>query len=365
MSDWREVKLEEISEMQYGKMPDKKRISETGYPIFSGYRIVGYYDEYMYQEPQLIVVARGVGGTGDVKISPPFAYITNLSIIVKLNEEISDKKFYYYYFQNMNLRYLDSGSAQSQITISDLKNLIIPLPELKEQKAIAAVLSALDDKIEINNQINQKLEEMAQTIFKSWFVDFEPFQDGEFEDSELGVIPKGWRVGKLGDILELAYGKALKSENRNLGSIPVYGSNGITGYHDEYLSKGPGVIVGRKGYPGSVNYSHFDFFVIDTAFYVIPTSEIISPYYFYCMLLNQKLDKQSVDSAVPGLNRNITYNNKVIIPPGTITEEFQKAVDPMLNVIALKNSENKTLINVRDGLLPKLTSGEIRVGEDL
>lgn len=138
--EWTEMKLADLATMKYGKMPDKSRLGESGYPVFTGYKVAGYYPEYMYEEPQVVVVARGVGGTGDVKLSPPYAYITNLSIIIELNEAIADKHFLYYALSSLNLRRLDSGSAQSQITINDLKHLRLQIPALQEQREIARLL---------------------------------------------------------------------------------------------------------------------------------------------------------------------------------------------------------------------------------
>lgn len=150
--------LGSFSEMKYGKMPKRDAICERGkYPIYSGYRIVGYCDECNLEGQQLVVVARGVGGTGDVKLSPGSCFLTNLSIAVIVDENVALKKYLYYYFLKHNLRYLDSGSAQSQITISDLKNVEILLPPLEMQKKIISILVALDDKIELNNKINDNL----------------------------------------------------------------------------------------------------------------------------------------------------------------------------------------------------------------
>lgn len=138
--------LGSFSEMKYGKMPNKKMSSDKGkYPIFSGYRVVGYCDECNIGEQQLVVVARGVGGTGDVKLSPGACFLTNLSIAVSVDESVALKKYLYYYFLKNNLRYLDSGSAQSQITIGDLKNVEVPLPSIETQKKVVSILDAIDE----------------------------------------------------------------------------------------------------------------------------------------------------------------------------------------------------------------------------
>jgi type I restriction enzyme S subunit len=150
--------LGSFSEMKYGKMLNKKLISDTGkYPVYSGYRVVGYCDECNIDKQQLIVVARGVGGTGDVKLSPGACFLTNLSIAVFVDENVALKKYLYYYFFKNNLRYLDSGSAQSQITISDLKNVEIPLPSLDIQKKVVSILDTIDEKISNNVAINDNL----------------------------------------------------------------------------------------------------------------------------------------------------------------------------------------------------------------
>jgi len=125
---WKEVKLGDISEFTYGKMPKKDQIREHGFPIFSGYRIVGYYDEFMYENEMLIIVARGVGGTGDVKFAPPKSFITNLSIIFLLKDNDLTANYLFQMFNNNSLRYLDTGAAQSQITIDNLKRVKIMLP---------------------------------------------------------------------------------------------------------------------------------------------------------------------------------------------------------------------------------------------
>ena len=204
MEEWREYRLGDISTMKYGKLPPKSIGGK--YPVWSGYRFVGTSDVMNCPKGTMVVVARGVGGTGDVKIAKENCYLTNLSIAVNLDTTFCNPYYLYYKYLLKNLKYLDSGSAQSQITIDDLKRLQIELPSLDYQNRTVAVLKSLDDKIEVNRRINENLEQQAQALFKSWFVDFEPFKNGEFVESELGMIPKGWRVGKLGDFVQTTSG---------------------------------------------------------------------------------------------------------------------------------------------------------------
>jgi len=368
-----QFRLGDIATMKYGKMPEESKKRDFGYPIFTGYKISGYYDEYMYKEPQLVVVARGVGGTGDVKLSPPYSFITNLSIIIELNEEIADKYYMKLYLSSLNLRYLDSGSAQSQITINDLKKLRIDIPDVTVQKRISHTIKILEDKIALNNQIISNLEQLAQTLFKRWFIDFEfpnehgePYRSsgGKMVESELGMIPEEWKLCEIGAIIELAYGKPLKKNDRIEGPFPVYGSNGIVDYHNQFVVEGPGIIIGRKGNPGTVNFEFRSFYPIDTTYYVIRKNEKLSWIYLYFMLKNQKLESLNSDSAVPGLNRNIVYKIKVIVPSEKCIEKFTKITFPLYKQKYSLEEENRKLIELRDTLLPKLLSGEIELPDE-
>lgn len=156
--DFTITRFGDFAVFKYGKMPKKSEIKENGkYPIYSGYRYVGYYDDYNTEANQLIIVARGVGGTGDVKLTKERCYLTNLSISAQIDESVVLPQYLYYYFSLRNLRYLDSGSAQSQITISDLGKVEIPLPNIESQMRIVDCLSMLDYKIRTNEMINNNL----------------------------------------------------------------------------------------------------------------------------------------------------------------------------------------------------------------
>ena len=263
--------------------------------------------------------------------------------------------------------------------VTYLRTIEIPLPPLSEQRAIAHILGTLDDKIELNRRMNETLEEMARALFKSWFVDFDPVRakmEGRdtglppdvadlFPDrlvkSELGEIPEGWAVKELGECIELAYGKALKADDRKGGSIPVYGSNGQVGWHDKKLVAGPGIVVGRKGNPGIVTWAHSDFFPIDTTFYVVPrnTDENL-PFWFFA-LTAQDLPSVAADSAVPGLNRNLAYMNRQLVPDKQVIDEFNHYASEIFTRRHSLEEESRTLAALRDTLLPKLVSGELRV----
>lgn len=265
--------------------------------------------------------------------------------------------------------------------VTYLRSIEVPVPPLATQRRIAHILGALDDKIELNQRMNRTLEQMAAAIFKSWFIDFDPvlakaegrdpklppeitdlFPDA-FEESEVGLIPMGWEVSRFGDLLELAYGKSLKAQDRRPGLVAVYGSNGQVGWHDSALASGPGVIVGRKGNPGIVTWAASDFFPIDTTFYVVATGQVRSLYFLYYVLRNHDLASLGADSAVPGLNRNMAYMSKQIVPPSCLVMNFDAFVRPIFDRIHACEQQNLCLAYMRDALLPKLLTGENQLYE--
>ena len=224
--------------------------------------------------------------------------------------------------------------------------------------------------------MNETLEAMARALFKDWFVDFGPtrakaesrdpylapeiwdlFPDKLDEDGK----PEGWEDGKVEDYLELAYGKSLPARSRRPGGVAVYGSGGITGFHDEAFIKGPAIIVGRKGTVGSLYWEDRPIFPIDTVFYVVPKRAALS--FCYQLLLSQPLAHMNTDAAVPGLNRNNVYRLEFPWSGSRLTNTFESFASPLWKKRTANLREIDTLSHSRDLLLPKLMSGEIRVGD--
>jgi type I restriction enzyme S subunit len=265
-----------------------------------------------------------------------------------------ERGFLFYLLRSPKIRSeiegLGYGSAQPNVSPSLIHGVEVSLPPLPEQRAIAHVLGALDDKIELNRRMNETLEAITQALFKSWFVD--ATQDG---------LPEGWRESTIGELCEFAYGKSLKEEIRRPGSIPVYGSNGQVGWHDEALVKGPGIVIGRKGNPGIVTWVPTDFFSIDTTFYVVPKGACRSLYFLFHALRTHNLAALGADSAVPGLNRNMAYMSEQAVPPSNLLDTFDKQVRPLFERIQCNAEESRVLAALRDTLLPKLISGELRI----
>lgn len=300
--------------------------------------------------------------------------------IIRVNPELADAEFVLSYLTHPMVKsYIESfnaGGSRRAITKRHIESFEIALPSLPEQGAIGRVLATLDGKIELNRRISETLQAIARALFKSWFVNFDPararaqgceakLEDNLFpdslEESALGEIPRGWGIANLGEIVEFAYGKALKEEDRRPGPYPVFGSNGQIGWHNEKLVSGPGIVVGRKGNPGVVTWAPTDFFAIDTAFYIVPRPAYNYPHFLFYALRDQHLETLSADSAVPGLNRNLAYMSKQLLPPQSILDAFEKRAVLVFRRRHESELESRTLATIRDTLLPKLISGELRI----
>jgi type I restriction enzyme S subunit len=263
---------------------------------------------------------------------------------------------------------LRTGSAQAQITIEHLKDFEVEFPQLSVQRRIAGILSAYDELIQNSQRRIQILEAMARALYREWFVHFRIPAEVlakagtspkiNLISSPIGKIPQGWEVKKLGDVLELNYGKALKQEDRCSGVVPVFGSSGIVGQHDTALVKGPGIIVGRKGNVGSVFWCVEDFYVIDTAYFV--TSSLPLRFLFYVL---PTLNFLNSDAAVPGLSRNQAYTLEILVPPATLLKKFCALADTFELQASALQRQIQNLRRTRDLLLPRLLSRQVALAE--
>lgn len=272
-------------------------------------------------------------------------------------------RFLYYAIQSDIHRLIEfaGGTAQKNLLLRDLRAFCVRVPSLSVQRRIAGILSAYDDLIENNQRRIRILEDMARSLYREWFVYFRypGHESVPLVDSSLGQIPQGWEVMKLGNVLELNYGKALKKEDRRDGEYPVFGSSGIVGTHDTALVKGPGIIVGRKGNVGSVFWCDDDFFVIDTAYFV--TSSLPLRFLFYVL---PTLNFINSDAAVPGLSRNQAYTLEVLVPPASLLEKFCELAGAFEHQAAMFQRQTANLRRTRDLLLPRLLSGQVELAAD-
>jgi type I restriction enzyme S subunit len=272
------------------------------------------------------------------------------TVLLKVTHDDVSKKYLLYYLTNSATKYelqvRSAGSVVSHLNIKDIRSFEVSLPSLPEQKAIASVLSSIDDKIDLLHRQNKTLEAIAETLFRQWFVE---------------EAKEDWEEGRLGDIIELIYGKGLKQGLRTGKGYPVIGSSGVVGYHSDFLVEGPGIVIGRKGTLGKVIYLFDNFYPIDTTYYIKSKVESVGLLYEYFLLKTLNFEGMNSDSAVPGLNRDIALSTEIKIAPLGKLNEFNQFAAAFITKLSANNKQIRTLEKLRDTLLPKLMSGEIRV----
>jgi len=312
---------------------------------------------------------------------------TNQAVgIIRVNNPSVYPKFVEYALRNPStVAYVNSQSGQSaqpNINLAEIGNLTFSFPPIKEQIAIASILSALDDKIELNLQMNKTLEEMAMALYKHWFVDFGPFQNGEFVDSELGMIPEGWEVKRLD---EIAHKKAETFKFTNIDEVVFVNTGDVQEgrfLHSNTISKvglpgqakkaiATGDILYSEIRPKNKRYAYVNFdasnYVVSTKFMVInPKDNILNKLLYRILTMQSTVDNfnsiaEGRSSTFPQITFDAVSEMEVVLPPLKIQREFQSIVEPIELEQDELYTENQTLTTLRDTLLPKLISGEVRV----
>lgn len=305
-----------------------------------------------------------------------------------INDEVADYEFVYYTLKNdyTTLASLANGGAQQNLNAQIIKDYVLKMPSLADQRRIASILSSLDRKIELNNKINADLEEMAQAIFKNWFVDFEPFSDSKFVDSELGMIPEGWKVGRADDFYQINIGKTPpRKEHKWFSNNPAdkiwvsianMGNSGIfISDSSEYLTK---EAVDRHNIimvPRNTILLSFKLTVgrVAIADKELTTNEAIArfilsddKYMEYLYLYLKKYDYNSLGSTssiATAVNSKTIKGMQMLQPSDKIIDAFHIQVNPIFEKIRSLTKESSRLSLLRDTLLPRLMSGELEVPE--
>lgn len=400
--EWKEVRLGDVcSKITDGSHFSPKAQTE-GYPMLSVKDMREYdfdfsnckkisYEDYLKMErdgcvPQIgdVLVAKDGSYLKEIFICKEQREIALLSSIAifRPNSQLIDSRFLCYCLKSPRVyNYISlncvSGSALPRIILKDFKGVNIRVPSLDDQRRIASILSSLDRKIELNNKINADLEEIAQAIFKNWFVDFEPFKDGKFVDSELGMIPEGWKVGSPYEYAKVVYGAPYKSAkfNDNGEGLPLIRIRDLKDCNPqfytpeilpqtEYVNMGD-IVAGMdaefvphiwKGNTGLLN---------QRVCKLMPQQTSISNL-FVLYLMKPELEfvqSYKTGTTVSHLGKADIDKFVVVLPPLEVVEECSKILDSILQRIKNISAESRTLSTLRDTLLPRLMSGEIEVPE--
>lgn len=299
---------------------------------------------------------------------------------INCNPEIVESSYLYYQLQSPHFKsyihLMSTGSTIKHISLKTMRDYVFELPSLDDQRRIAFILSSLDRKIELNNKINADLEEMAQAIFKNWFVDFEPFKDGKFVDSELGMIPEGWKVGTLEDIAEITMGQspAGNSLNENREGMIFYQGSSDFGFRfpsirvfttePKRLAVANSVLFSVRAPVGDINVAKEEC-CIGRGVASIKSKYGHDSYLFYAMKSLHKLfDSFDGEGTVFGsINKKTLSAIQILLPSDGIVEQFNNIASSFDNRIRSLSEENSRLSLLRDTLLPRLMSGEIEIPE--
>ncbi len=382
MEEWKEYKLGDVcTRLRSGKSIKADFISNTGkYPVIGGNGIRGYADTSNF-DGQAAVIGRQGAYCGNVRFFEGEAYMTEHAVVA-VGSELADTRFLACLLSLMHLGNLSAQSAQPGISVQTLSKQSILLPSVVYQKRVSAIIKSLDDKIENNRRINENLEQQAQALFKSWFVDFEPFKNGEFIESELGMIPKGWRVVSLAEIAEISKLSINPQRQPHLlfehYSIPSF-DDGMKPEKQmgEEIKSNKFVISNKMTLFSKLNPRIKRVWFVDklssnsicsTEFVPYKAKDQSKSTYIF-ELINSQGFYDFVMSLVNGatgshqrfhpdesLNYLIAYNE-------TAVSDFCCYASPVINNILNNRAESRRLAELRDTLLPKLMSGELKVDE--
>jgi type I restriction enzyme S subunit len=301
-----------------------------------------------------VVTTKGnsVGRVAFVPIdAPEFVYSPHLSYWRSLDRSQVNPRYLYFWsrspeFANQLAQMAHGTDMAPYLSLRDQLRISITLPEASVQSGIAQVLGSLDDKIAVNEQISGTCAQILDAAYLG-----------------ITLASNGSEARRLGEIVNFRYGKALPAKIRVQGDVPVYGSGGITGYHDCALVQGPGVIIGRKGTVGAVYWEHRSFFPIDTTFYASVCDPSVSMEFVYKALCHLPLGEMNGDSAVPGLNRSAALDLEIKIPTSEMMDTFTRKARELLAQVEARRHETARLTELRNTLLPKLMSRELHVRE--
>lgn len=409
-SEWKEVMLQDVLKEKgyirgpFGSTLKRSEMKKSGIPVYEqanaidSHRHFRYFiDEEKYkslkrftvEENDLIISCSGtVGKISIIEPNDPKGIISQALLILRSDNSLIMPEYLYYFFNSReginSIVSRSSGSVQVNIAKrAIIENISFKLPPLQEQKSIVNILSTLDEKIEVNNKINEALEKMAQEIFKHWFVDFEfpdeegePYKSsgGEMVESELGLIPKGWEVVNLREVIELHDSKRIPLSGNIRDKMdkiyPYYGAAALMDYVDDYIFDGQFVLLGEDGTVITedgrpiLQYVWGKIWVNNHA-HVITGKHGYSINFIYNLLKSMNVSSIITGAVQKKINQGNLLGYKVILPKdSTVIELYSNSISNMYEDYRVRKEENNVLSNLRDTLLPKLMSGQIRVPLD-
>ena len=376
MEKWNEYKLGDVLTIKYGK--DHKQIADGDVPIYGSGGIMRYGERSLYDGPSILIPRKG--SLNNILFADKPFWTVDTMFWTIIHEDIANPLFVYYSICKKDFASLNVGSAVPSLTVPVIEDIDILLPSRGTQDKVVAVLKSLDDKIEVNRQINDNLEQQAQALFKSWFVDFEPFKDQPFVESELGMIPQGWRVQEAQQIFNINIGKTpprkesewfSESNEDNvwvsiadMGSCGAFISDSSEYLTDEAVRRFNVQMVEKDSILLSFKLTVGRVAIADTR---LTTNEAIArfilPKKFYREFLYLYLKQYkygnlgSTSSIATAVNSKTIKGMRLLIPNVELIESFSKNTRPLFEQIRTIQQESRRLAELRDTLLPRLMSG--------
>ncbi|MBW4748457.1 restriction endonuclease subunit S [Prevotella histicola] len=378
MEEWKEYKLGEIINiLDYKRIPlssAERKTREGGFPYYGAQGIIDYIDDYIFDGTYLLIAEDGENLKSKKQDIAQLAHgkywVNNHAHIVESNG-ICDIRYLCYILNNIDLSGYITGSAQPKLNQANLSAISIILPPLNLQEQIADFISMFDNKIALNQRINDNLEQQAQALFKSWFVNFEPFKNGQFVDSELGKIPKGWKVGYLSEIADIIMGQSPNGSTYNENGEGIIFYQGRAEFGTRFpsirlfttnptrIAPANSILISVRAPVGDINITHKECCIgRGLASAVSRTNK--SAFLLYTLFsLKSDLDRFNAEGTVFGsINRKALETLKILIPTNDIISKFEAIVASMDQQILILHIESENLKILRDTLLPKLMSGE-------
>ncbi|MGB9821758.1 MAG: restriction endonuclease subunit S [Pseudothermotoga sp.] len=367
---WKRVRLGEI--LKY-EQPTKYLVKnedydkDIGIPVLTPGKtfILGYTEENFGVFKNIPAIIFDDFTTESKYINFPFKLKSSAVKILKTKDEKNNLFIIYNIMQILGLK---PGSEHKRFWISEFSKFPILLPPLPEQQKIAEILETVDNAIEKTEKIIEKYKRIKQGLMQELLTKgidengrIRSEKTHKFKDSPIGRIPEEWEVVRLGEIITLEYGKGLPETKRIYGEYPVYGSNGIVGFHNKFLVKGPGIIVGRKGSMGAISWCKTHFWPIDTTYFVTLKTPTISKEWLYIKLISLDLTRLSLSDIVPGLNRKLVYLLQIPLPPLPEQQRIAEILSQIDNVIEKEEAYKQKLEQIKKGLMEDLLTGRVRV----
>ncbi|MFZ7277837.1 restriction endonuclease subunit S [Avibacterium endocarditidis] len=387
------------------------------YPYYGAAKIIDYVDGFTHTGLSLLIAEDGSVETEEgfpvLQLANGKYWVNNHTHVLK-GENDYETKYLYYALKQVKISPFITGAVQKKISQKALNSIEVRfLENASDRKKVVDTLDAFDQKITLNTQTNQTLEQIAQAIFKHWFIDFAPVHakanalasganpeqaelatmaclsgktlaeitalqhtapeayhqlqqtarafPSEFVESEMGLVPKGWGYKFLNEVCKIAYGKNLPTKQLLDQGYPVFGGNGIIGYFDRYLYEQPQTLISCRGAAsGKIMYSAPKSFITNNSL-IIESNELLDYFYIYEYLKNKDITPYISGSAQPQITISSIEKIKILLPQEFILERYSSLVSNLYNKIYLNNKNNELLAKTRDQLLPKLLNGEVEL----